>query len=168
MPRFSFKAGISAGTSGSSLVTITGSGFPDNNTNHLFPGDALCFTDAGQNGCIGSTTYTVGSIIDSTHFNLTVPLADNLDTSGYAVASQSGTWTIPFTISSAVPNGGSILITIPMADNANGNDGIPDSSSGVSTSGFDLNKLTAGNITITGCTPADWDTSCNNRRKWNK
>jgi hypothetical protein len=154
--RFSFKAGVSAGASGSSLVTITSSGFPDNNTAHLFPGDILCFTDAGQNGCIGNTTYTVGSVVDSTHFNLTAPLNNNLDTSGYAVASQSGTWTIAFTTSAAVPNGGSILITIPMADNANGNNGIPDSSSGVSNSGFDLNKVVAGSVSITGCTPADW------------
>src|SRR3972149_6265472 len=88
--RLSFKAGVAAGTSGSSLVTITGAGFPDNDTNHLFPGDVVCFTDAGQNGCIGSTTYTVDNVIDSTNFNLTTPLSDNLDTSGYAVATQSG------------------------------------------------------------------------------
>jgi len=154
--RLSYKAGVAVGTSGSSLITITGAGFPDNNTSHLFPGDVLCFTDAGQNGCIGHTTYTVGSIVDATHFNLTAPLANTLDTSGYAVASQSGTWTIGFTTNSVVPSDGSILITIPMADNAKGNDGIPDSSSGVTTSGFDLNGLVYGNVTITGCTNTDW------------
>jgi hypothetical protein len=154
--RLSYKAGVATGTLGSSLVTIDNSGFPDNNTNHLFPGDILCFTDAGQDGCIGSTTYAVDSIVDSTHFNLTSPLGANLDTSGYAVATQSGTWTVAFTTVAQVPNGGSILITIPMADNASGNNGIPDSSSTVATSGFDLNKIAAGNISITGCTPADW------------
>ena len=156
--RFSFKAGVAAGTSGSSLVTITGTGFPDNNTAHLFPGDILCFTDQGQNGCIGSKTYTVGSVIDSTHFNLTGTLTDNLDTSGYAVATQAGTWTISFTTGSAIPSDGNILVTIPMADNSNGNNGIPDSSSGVTTSGFDLNLVAAGDISITGCTPANWGT----------
>ena len=156
--RLSFKAGVSAGSSGSSAVTINSSGFPDNDTNHLFPGDVLCFTDAGQNGCIGNTTYTVSTITDATHFNLTSPLGNNLDTAGYAVASQSGTWTLNFTTASVVPNGGSILVTIPMADNAKGNDGIPDSSGSISTSGFDLNKLTSGNVTVTGCTSANWGT----------
>lgn len=154
--RLSFKAGVNTGTSGSSLVTINNSGFPDNDTNHLFPGDILCFTDAGQNGCIGNTTYKIDSIIDSTHFNLTTPLAGNLDTAGYAVATQSGTWTISFGVGSTVPAGGSILITIPMADNANGNNGIPDSSGTVDTSGFDLNKLVAANVSVSGCTDANW------------
>lgn len=156
--RLSYKAGVNTGTSGSSLVTINNSGFPDNNTSHLFPGDIVCFTDAGQNGCIGSTTYTVDSVVDSTHFNLTTPLGANLDTAGYAVSTQSGTWTVGFTTSSAVPNGGSILITIPMADNASGNNGIPDSSSTAVTSGFDLNKIAAGNVSVSGCTPANWGT----------
>ena len=156
--RFSFKAGSSSGTSGSSLITIGSSGFPDNNTNHLFPGNTVCFADAGQNGCIGSTNYKVSNIIDSTHFNLTTPLSASVDTSGYVVATESGTWTVAFTTVSAIPNGGSILITIPMADNANGNDGIPDSGSSILTGGFDLNKLIAGNIAITGCTQANFGT----------
>ncbi len=157
--RLSFKAGVAAGTSGSSLVTITGAGFPDNDTNHLFPGDVVCFTDAGQNGCIGSTTYTVDNVIDSTNFNLTTPLSDNLDTSGYAVATQSGGWTISFTTGSVVPIDGSILITIPMADNSNGNNGIPDSAGTAATSGFDLNSLLAANVSVTGCTDAYWGTA---------
>ena len=45
-----------------------------------------------------------------------------------------------------------------MADSAKGNDGIPDSNSSISTSGFDLNKLSSGNVSITGCTPANWGT----------
>jgi hypothetical protein len=158
--RLSYKAGVASGSSGSSIVTVTATGFPDNNTNHLFPGDVLCFTDAGQNGCIGNKTYTVDSIVNSTTFNLTAPLSNNLDTSGYAVASQSATWTVAFTTGSVIPVDGSILITIPEADNVNakGNDGIPDSAGSVGTSGFDLNKLTAGSISITGCSPAYWGT----------
>jgi hypothetical protein len=156
--RLSYKAGVATGTLGSSVVTITGSGFPDNDTDHLFPGDVLCFTDAGQNGCIGNTTYTVANIVTSTSFNITVPLANNLDTSGYAVATQSGTWSVTFTTGTEIPNGGSILITIPMADSTNGNNGIPDSAATVATSGFDLRGLVAGNVTITGCTPANWTT----------
>lgn len=151
--RLSYKAGVASGSTGSSVISINASGFPDNNTNHLFPGDVLCFTDAGEHGCIGNTTYTVDSIVDLTHFNLTSPLANNLDTSGYAVATQSGTMTISFTTVGAVPNGGSILVTIPMADGINGNNGIPDSGATTATSGFDLNKIVAGNISVTGCTP---------------
>lgn len=156
--RLSYKANVAAGTSGSSIITITNSGYPDINTNHLFPGDTVCFTDEGQNGCIGSTSYTVDSLIDATHFNLTSPLSDNLDTSGYAVATHSGTWTVAFTNGGGIPSDGSILITIPMADNAKGNNGIPDSAGTVANSGFDLNSVAAANVTITGCTDANWGT----------
>jgi len=156
--RLSYKAGVSSGTSGSSTVTIDGSLNPDNDTDHLFPGDVVCFTDEGQNGCIGNTTYTVSSIVDGTHFNLTAPLGANLDTSGYAVASQSGTWTVAFTTGTEIPNGGSILITVPMADSANGNNGIPDSAGSIATSGFDLGRLAPGNVGITGCTDVNWGT----------
>jgi len=155
--RLSYKALISAGAAGGSLVTIqAGSG--DANTNHLFPGDVLCFTDAGNNVCRDNTTYTVSSIVDSTHFNLTAPLTTALTGTDFAVASQSGTWNLAFTTIGAVPVGGSILITIPMADNTNGNNGIPDTAASIATSGFDLNKIVAANVSITGCTPADWGT----------
>jgi hypothetical protein len=157
--RMSYKAAVSAGTSGSSVVTIT-SGGGDANTNHLFPGDVVCFTDAGQNGCIGNTTYTVASVPDTTHFNLTTPLANNLDTSGYAVATQSGNWTLGFTTISSVPSGGSLVVTIPMADNARGANAIPDTASTVATSGFDLGTLGPSNFAFPsgGCTPANWGT----------
>ncbi|KKT33174.1 MAG: hypothetical protein UW20_C0004G0008 [Candidatus Woesebacteria bacterium GW2011_GWB1_44_11] len=159
--RLSYKAGVATGSSGSSVVTIDNSSQPDINTGHLFPGDVLCFTDAGQNGCIGSKSYTVASVIDGTTFNLTSTLTNNLDTSGYAVATQSGQWTVSFTTVAAVPVGGSILITIPEADGVSAvqsNNGIPDSGSSVALSGFDLNSLAAGGISITGCTPANWST----------
>jgi len=159
--RLSYKALISSGSSGSSLVTIQ-SGSSDATTKHLFPGDVLCFTDAGQNGCRDNTTYTVASIIDDTHFNLTAPLASALVATDYAVASQSATWSVAFTTVAQVPIGGSILITIPMADNANGNNGIPDNSGTTANSGFDLNKLVSGNVTITGCTDANWGSAAIN------
>ncbi|MCX6704311.1 MAG: hypothetical protein NTZ07_02585 [Candidatus Woesebacteria bacterium] len=157
--RLSYKAGVATGSSGSSVVTIDGSGNPDNTTGHLFPGDVLCFTDEGQNGCIGNTTYTVDNIpAGGVTITLTSPLANNLDTLGYAVASQSGQWLVSFTTGTTIPSDGSILLTIPMADNANGNNGIPDSGDTIGHSGFDLNKLVAGNIQITGCNPTDWGT----------
>jgi hypothetical protein len=155
--RMSYKALISSGSAGSSLITIQ-SGSGDATTSHLFPGDVLCFTDAGNNVCRDNTTYTVASIVDSTRFNLTTPLVTALTATDYAVATQSGTWTVAFTNIAQVPNGGDIIITIPMADNALGNNGIPDTAGTVATSGFDLRGLVAGNVTITGCTPGNWST----------
>ena len=157
--RLSFKSGVTSGTSGSSLITIPSTGYPDNSTAHLFPGDVVCFTDGGQNGCIGNRTYTVSSIVDSTHFNLTSALMSSLDPSGYVVATQSSTWSIAFTNGADVPNGGSILLSIPMADNAKGNDSIPDSAGTIATSGFDLHGLTSSNISVSGCTSANWGTA---------
>jgi hypothetical protein len=158
--RMSYKALISSGSANSSLITIqAGSG--DATTGHLFPGDVLCFTDAGNNVCRDNQTYTVANIIDSTHFNLTAPLTTALTATDYAVASQSGTWTISFVTANQVPNGGSLLVTVPMADNstsAQGNNGIPDTSSAVTSSGFDLRGLVAGNVVASGC-GATWSAS---------
>ena len=80
--RFSYKAGVASGTSGGSVVTIDASGNADNNTNHLFPGDVVCFTDVLENGCIGNKTYTVANIPSTTSLNLTAPLTDTLLTDG--------------------------------------------------------------------------------------
>jgi hypothetical protein len=157
--RLSYKAGVATGSTGSSVVTIDASG-PDGDTNHLFPGDVLCFTDEGQNGCIGSKTYTVASVINGTTFNLATALTDNLDTSGYAVASQSGQWTINFTTVGEVPTNGSILITIPEANGVSavqGNNGIPDAGATVAASGFDFNQVPMGSVTVTGCSD-NWGT----------
>jgi len=155
----SYKAAVSAGSAGSSVVTITLAGGYEN-TNHLFPGDIVCFTDAGQNGCIGNTTYTVASAPDTTHFNLTAPLGNNLDTSGYAVATQSSGWTLAFTTVAQVPVGGYLVVTVPMADSAKGANAIPDTAATVATSGFDLSTLGPSNIIVSaGCTPTSWGTS---------
>lgn len=154
--RLSYRAGVASGSLNSSTVTIDSSGNADNNTNHLFPKDTVCFTDSGINGCIGNTNYTVANIVDSTTFNLTTTLGNNLDSSGYAVASQSGSMTITFTTATQIPSNGDILITIPMANGADGNDGIPDTSSSTSTNGFDLNGIAAADVSTTGCTDANW------------
>lgn len=160
--RMSFKAPISSGAAGSQLITISGSA-PDTTTNHLFPGDKVCFTDAGNNVCRDNTTYTVGSIVNATQFNITSPLVTALASTDYAVASQSGTWTIAFTTVSSVPVGGKLTITIPANDTntpAQNNNGMPDSSGSVSTNGFDMNGLAVGGATVTGgCTPANWGSS---------
>lgn len=152
--RISYRAGVNSGSSGSSTVTIKSSGNADNDTNHLFPNDGICFTDAGLNGCIGSTSYTVANIIDGTTFNINSPLTANLDTSGYVVASESAIHTISFTLTNAVPSTGNILITIPAVDaNTVTNDGFPDTNSSIATNGFDLGGVGTSNVSVSssGC-----------------
>jgi len=154
--RLSFRAQPTAGTTGSSAITISSSGQPDSNTNHLFPSDDVCFTDAGIEGCIGNRLYSVSSISDSTHFNLTDTLTNDVSTSGYAVSTQSRSLVLAFRTIAEIPVGGDLYITIPMADNAKGNDGIPDAGSSTGINGFDLNGLASGGVTVTGCTDVNW------------
>ena len=160
--RMSFKAPISSGAAGDTKI-ITTAAVPDLNTNHLFPGDKVCFTDAGNNVCRDNTTYTVNSIVGANTFEVAVPLVTALTATDFAVASQSGTWTISATTVNTVPIGGKLVLTIP-ANTANtaalNNDGMPDSNATVLTNGFDMNKLAVGNATVTaGCTPANWGTA---------
>ncbi len=160
--RMSFKAPISSGAAGSSLITISGS-VPDTTTRHLFPGDTVCFTDEGNNVCRDNTTYTVVSTPSDTTFNISTPLTTALTGTDYAVASQSGTWTITFTTVNAVPVGGKLIITIPANDansTSENNNGMPDSDASVSVNGFDMNQLAVADATVTaGCTPANWGTA---------
>lgn len=156
--RLSYRAGIATGSTGSSVVTIDAAANPDITTNHLFPGDSLCFASVSLFGCTGNVQYVVASIptADTVTMNLKTALLGNLDTSGYAIASQSGSLTIAFTTTSEVPLNGDILITIPMTDNASGNDGFPDTSASVATGGFDLNNIAVADISTTGCTDGNW------------
>jgi hypothetical protein len=41
--RLSYRAGVTTGAASSSLVTIDSTGNADNNTNHLFPKDVVCY-----------------------------------------------------------------------------------------------------------------------------
>lgn len=157
--RLSYRAGVATGTIATSTVDIDTSGFSDNNTNHLFPKDVLCFADSGFAGCSQQTTYTVNNIVDSDTIQLTAPLSAALGANDLAIASQSGSLTLAFTTTTQIPTAGDILVTIPMADNANGNDGFPDSASSVSTGGFDLNAIAAADISTTGCTDGNWVTT---------
>ena len=160
--RMSFKAPVTSGAAGGSVVQISGAA-PDTTTNHLFPGDKVCFTDAGNNVCRDNTTYTVDNIPDTTHFNISSPLTTALTATDYVVASQSGTWTITATTVNAVPIGGKLVVTIPANDanaTAQNNDGMPDSAASIVLNGFDMNKMVVANATVTGgCTPANWGTA---------
>lgn len=156
--RMSYKASVATGTSGSPTVTID-TDSADQNTNHLFPNDTICFVNADQSGCIGNTTYTVANIVDSTHFTTTANLADNLATTDFVVATQSGTLTLSFTTATEIPISGKIVVTIPSVDaNNKTNDTFPDTGS-ITTSGFDLNGMANTDVAITGCTPANWGTA---------
>ncbi len=152
--RLSYRAGVSSGTSGSSTVTIDSSGNADNDTNHLFPNDTVCFANAGLDGCKDSTTYTVANIIDTTNFNLSSPLSSSLATDDYVIATQSATITLTFTLATDVPSNGDIYIQIPGLDHAtDANDGFPDTAATTGANGFDLNGLGTTNISVasSGC-----------------
>lgn len=155
--RFSYKAGVASGTSGSSTVTIDASGNADNSTNHLFPGDQVCFAGSAETGCLGNVNYTVANVIDGTTFNLTSALTTTLESTAYVIATQSGSLTLAFTTATEIPANGDLYITIP-AVNTTGrtDDGIPDTGATTAANGFDIGDITTSDITVTGCTDVNW------------
>ena len=155
--RFSYKAGVSSGTSGTSTVTIDGSGNADNDTNHLFPKDNVCFAGTLETGCLGNTTYDVANIASTTVFNTSTTLSTTLESTAYVVATQSGSLTLAFTTVNVIPASGTILITIPAVKTAGKtNDGFPDTAATTTNNGFDIKGITTSDITVTGCTDVNW------------
>ena len=155
--RFSYKAGVASGTTATSTVTIDSSGNADNDTNHLFPKDNVCFAGTLETGCLGDVNYNVANIASTTIFNTATALTTTLEATAFAVATQSGSLTLAFTTVNVVPIGGDILITIP-AVNTTGrtNDGIPDTAATVAANGFDIGTIATGDIAVTGCTDGNW------------
>lgn len=153
--RISYRAGVSAGSASSSTVTIDGSGNADNDTDHLFPKDVVCFAGGNLDGCYTQSTYTVANIIDGTNFNFTPPLGGTaLGANDYVIATQSSIHTIAFTLANTVPLNGDILITVPAVDaNTITNDYFPDTNSSIATNGFDLGGVGTGDISVSssGC-----------------
>jgi len=153
--RLSYRAGVTTGAASSSLVTIDSTGNADNNTNHLFPKDVVCYSGSLLDGCYSQATYTVANIVDTTNFNFTPPLgASALSANDYVIASQSATHTIAFTLANAVPTAGDIYITIPALDTTGKtNDYFPDTNATVATNGFDLGGVGTTNISVasSGC-----------------
>lgn len=147
--RLSYYAGVASGTSTQTLVTIDGSGNSDNDTNHLFIKDTVCFAPSTLVGCRDDIAYTVATVPSSTTFNTSVALTTSLNAADFAISSQSGTIAITFTLANGIPSNGDILLTIPMADNKSGNDGFPDYAASAALSGFDLNGLATGDISVT-------------------
>lgn len=155
--RFSYKAGVASGTTGTPTVTIDASGNADNDTTHLFPKDNVCFAGSLETGCLGNVNYTVANIINSTTFNLTTALSTTLESTAYVIATQSGSLTLSFTTASEIPSNGDIYITIPAVDvTGRTNDGIPDTAATKATNGFDLKGVTTSDIAVTGCTDVNW------------
>jgi len=153
--RLSYRAGVATGAANGSVITIDSSGNADNDTNHLFPNDIVCFAGPNLDGCYQQSTYKVVSVVNSTTFNISPPLGSTaLGANDYVIASQSAIHTIQFTLVNAVPSNGDILITIPAVDiNGKTNDGFPDTNSSIATNGFDLNGLGTANVSVasSGC-----------------
>ena len=169
--RFSYVAGINTGTAASSNITIDTSGNPDKDVDHLFPNDTVCFTNTTLDGCTDDIDYTVVSTegVDGDQFTISPPLGSTLNSTDLAIATSSGSVAIAFTLVNDVPTDGDILITIPMANSVDGNDGFPDYAATVAASGFDLGggendgiQATdiATTVTTSGtCVEANWNTT---------
>jgi hypothetical protein len=156
-PRFSYKAGVTSGTIGTPTITIDGSGNADNNTNHLFPKDTVCFAGSLETGCLGDTNYQVANIISGTVFNTSASLVSTLESDAYVVATQSGSLSLAFTTVNEIPVSGTILITIPAVKSVGKtNDGFPDTAATTATNGFDIHGITTSDISVTGCTDGNW------------
>jgi len=139
-PRLSFYGAVNSGVSaGATAVNIKTSGnYGDKNTNHLFPKDTVA---VGPNG-----NFTVASIVDSDTFMVGTGLSAPASDGDAIYATQSGTLTVAFTTTNAIPANGDVIITIP--DPAtNGNDGAPDTADSTTNNGFDFNSITTSNIT---------------------
>jgi len=162
--RLSYRAGVATGAGSSSNVTIDSSANADNDTNHLFQKDTVCFAGGDLDGCYSQATYTVSNIVDSTNFNFTPALgATALGANDYVIATQSGTLTIAFTTVNEIPSNGDILVTIPAIQSSGKTcDGFPDTASTIATNGFDLKHVyddSPSDVSVTGCTDGNWNTT---------
>ncbi len=158
--RLSYHAGIGVtAPAGQSVVHIDTDG-ADDDTNHLFPSDSICFTNPVNSGCIGYTDYSVARIEDSDTFVIDSALSVGVSATDYVVATSSGVLTVQFTLTNQIPAGGDILLTIP-AVNTTGrtDDGIPDTAASTSSNGFDINNITTGEVTFAGGTGCSWTTT---------
>jgi len=159
--RLSYRAGVGASAViADSVIDIDSSGNADNDTNHLFPNDNICFTDTNESGCIGFTNYDVARIQDADTFVLETALSVGVSATDYAVATSSGVLTVQFTLASQIPASGDILLTIPALDTTGKtDDGIPDTAAAAANNGFDINNITTGEITFAGGTGCSWSTT---------
>lgn len=153
--RLSFRGHVSGSvSSGATTVSIASSSNPDNDLLNLFPRDNVCFPDAGLNGCAGNVNYTIATVPSQSGqtFALSSALTTALDSSNFAISTQSAIHTITFTTASAV-NAGSFRVIIPAFTNGSTTttDGFPDFGSSISSSGFDLNGINSAPGTYITC-----------------
>ncbi len=140
-PRLSFYGVVNTGADiGDNAVNIktTANTYPDENTNHLFPKDTVAIGAEGD--------LTVASVFDTDTFILSAGLTIPASDSDPVYATQSGTLTVTFDTTNAIPADGNILITID-APSSGGNDGAPDTAELLENNGFDFNGITTGEIT---------------------
>ncbi|MCJ7804508.1 hypothetical protein MUP35_02125 [Patescibacteria group bacterium] len=140
-PRISFYAVVDTGADiGDNAVNIktTANTYADSNTNHLFPKDTVAVGAEGD--------LTVASVFDTNTFILSAGLTIPASDSDPVYATQSGTLTVTFDTTNAIPAGGDILITID-APSSGGNDGAPDTAELLENNGFDFNGITTDEIT---------------------
>lgn len=144
-PRLSFQGRVSgAYSAGTSVITLatTANTYGDIDTKNLFPNDTVAI---GVNGNI-----PVGTISADTIFTLKNALAVSVGATTNIYATQSGTLTVAFYTAQAIPVGGSILIQIPASSGAisgGTNDKLPDTTTALTSNGFDLNGMTNASIT---------------------
>lgn len=154
--RLSFKASVADTTSTGATTIAIDNESADDNINHLFPGDTVCFADAGENGCIGDRSYTIGSVIGGdggTSFTITEALENDLADTDYVIASASGNLAIQFTTIADIPSGGDVYVTIPAVDTTGKtNDGFPDTYATLAGNGFDISTLASADVSMTNCT----------------
>ena len=146
--RLSFYAVVHTGAAiGANAVNIktTANTYPDDNTNHLFPGDTVSVGAEGN--------LTVASIFDTDTFLLSAGLTIPASDSDPIYATQSGTLTVTFDTVNAIPANGDVIVTID-APSSGGNDGAPDTAETMAANGFDFNTITTTNITCP--TGANW------------
>ncbi|MBI4973053.1 hypothetical protein HZC27_00370 [Candidatus Roizmanbacteria bacterium] len=144
-PRLSFQGRVSgAYAAGTNVITLatTANTYGDIDTKNLFPNDTVAI---GVNGNI-----PVGTISASTIFTLKNALAVSVGASTNIYATQSGTLTVAFYTAEAIPVGGSILVQIPASNGAISgatSDGLPDTTTALTSNGFDLNGMTNTSVT---------------------
>lgn len=153
--RLTFRGKVSGSIgSGNTTVTVASSSNPDNDLLNLFPRDTICFPDAGLNGCVGNAQYTIATIPSQSGqtFALSAALTTALDSTNFAISTQSAIHTITFVTASAV-NAGSFRVIIPAFTNSSTTtiDGFGDSGSSISNSGFDLNGINTAPGTYITC-----------------
>ncbi len=132
---------MSAVTLGDTTITVT-------STVGLLQGDTITLCNAG---CTVTETKVISSVPNNTQISLTTGTANGYAGGGNVYLKSASKHTITFTTRSAV-TGGKFVVTLP-GDAGGPNNSIP------ALNGFDFNKITAADISLTGGTAGTITTS---------